>query len=182
MPLKLGPIITDLGSHGISVRCSTAELTQVLIRIALAFENLTPVQVCQAFGRALERPCKYVFDRRIEVKVPVPNGYRQQLAGIEILFGMLNAPYFPGPEFDFVTKRKEGNDTITGRKSHDSSRNAPDGRSGNVGSKAKSGKLTDEARSLWEGYRGIEEYAREVFPVEEEANGKTWMINKVVST
>ena len=32
-----------------------------------------------------------------------------------------------------------------------------------------------EARSLWEGYRGIEEYAREVFPVEEAANGLTWM-------
>jgi len=32
-----------------------------------------------------------------------------------------------------------------------------------------------EARSLWEGYRGLEEYAREVFPLEEAANGLTWM-------
>lgn len=32
-----------------------------------------------------------------------------------------------------------------------------------------------EARGLWEGYRGIEEYAREVFPDEEAANGLTWM-------
>lgn len=33
----------------------------------------------------------------------------------------------------------------------------------------------DEALELWEGHRGIEEYAREVFPVEEAANGLTWM-------
>jgi hypothetical protein len=31
------------------------------------------------------------------------------------------------------------------------------------------------ALELWEGYRGIEEYAQEVFPVEEAANGLTWM-------
>jgi len=34
---------------------------------------------------------------------------------------------------------------------------------------------TDQALELWEGYRDIEEYAREVFPVEEAANGLTWM-------
>jgi len=28
---------------------------------------------------------------------------------------------------------------------------------------------------LWEGYRGLEEYAREVFPLEEAANGLKWM-------
>ena len=33
----------------------------------------------------------------------------------------------------------------------------------------------EEALALWEGYRGIEEYAREVFPLEEAANGLTWM-------
>lgn len=32
-----------------------------------------------------------------------------------------------------------------------------------------------EGRSIWEGYRGIEEYAREVFPTEEYANGLRWM-------
>jgi len=31
------------------------------------------------------------------------------------------------------------------------------------------------ARELWEGNRSLEEYAREVFPVEEAANGVTWM-------
>ena len=32
-----------------------------------------------------------------------------------------------------------------------------------------------EALELWEGPRGLEEYAREVFPLEEAANGLTWM-------
>ncbi|PBP23191.1 nitrogen metabolite repression-(nmr)-responsible protein [Diplocarpon rosae] len=32
-----------------------------------------------------------------------------------------------------------------------------------------------EALELWEGYRGLEEYAREVFPLEEAANGLVWM-------
>ncbi|KAH6639069.1 NmrA-like family-domain-containing protein [Boeremia exigua] len=33
----------------------------------------------------------------------------------------------------------------------------------------------DAALQLWEGNRSMEEYAREVFPVEEAANGLTWM-------
>jgi hypothetical protein len=33
----------------------------------------------------------------------------------------------------------------------------------------------EQALALWEGPRGLEEYAREVFPVEEGANGLTWM-------
>ena len=32
-----------------------------------------------------------------------------------------------------------------------------------------------EGRSIWEGYRGIEEYAREAFPIEEYNNGLRWM-------
>jgi len=148
-------------------------------RIALAFENLTPIQVCQAAERAIERPCHYVFDPKIEVTVPVPNGYRQQLAGLEVLFGKYNAPYFPGPDFAYYSKRKGSNDTIGPRNNHSATNNkGQDSRS----SKGKTGKLTDEARGLWEGYRGLEEYFREVFPVEEEANGKTWMSDKVVST
>ena len=34
---------------------------------------------------------------------------------------------------------------------------------------------TSTALDLWGGYRSMEEYAREVFPVEEEANGLMWM-------
>jgi len=33
----------------------------------------------------------------------------------------------------------------------------------------------NEAIELWEGNRGLEEYAREVFPLEEASNGCTWM-------
>ncbi len=123
-------------------------------RIALAFENLTPKQVCQAFSRALDRPCKYVFDPKIEIRVSIPAGYREQLAGIEVLFGRMQAPYFPGPEFDF-------SDGGTGENEK--------------GKPVTTKKLTQEARSLWKGHRGMEEYAREVFPIEEEANGRDWM-------
>ncbi|KAI9820490.1 MAG: hypothetical protein M1826_000889 [Phylliscum demangeonii] len=103
-------------------------------RIALAFEMLTPVQVCAAFERALHRRVRYV-QGPVEVRVSIPSGYKQQLDGIERLFGTCRAPYF-GPDLD-----------------------AP-----------------DEARGLWEAYRGMEEYAREVFPVEERLNGMTWML------
>ena len=126
--------------------------------------------MCTAFGRALDRPCKYVFDPAIEIKVPVPAGYKEQLAGIEVLFGRYNAPYFPGPEFQYPAKGRGSGDTVTAsRKSSDTIRDKPR-------------KLTSEARELWGGYRGIEEYAREAFPVEEEANGKDWMASKAVST
>lgn len=140
-------------------------------RIALAFETLTPNQVCAAFGRALGRPCNYVFDPIIQIKVPVPAGYKEQLAGIEVLFGRYNAPYFPGPEFQYPAKGQASSNTAAtaNRRSSETIRDKPR-------------KLTSEARELWGGYRGIEEYAREVFPLEEEANGKDWMIPKVVST
>ena len=48
------------------------------------------------------------------------------------------------------------------------------GGSGSGGSGGE-GTCVAEARQLWGGWRGIEEYAREVFPVEEAANGRTWM-------
>ncbi len=95
---------------------------------------LTPLEVCAAFSRALNRRVKYV-QGPIEIKVTVPVGYPEQLEGISTLFGRYRAPYF-GPDLD-----------------------AP-----------------DEARQIWEGYRGMEEYAREAFPVEERLNGRTWML------
>lgn len=102
-------------------------------RIGLAYQLLTPRQVCAAFARGLQRPCSYKRGP-ITVEVPIPSGYRAQLEGIEIILGKLEAPYF-GPDI----------------------------------------KAPDEALELWEGYRGMEEYAREVFPLEEAANGLTWM-------
>lgn len=102
-------------------------------RITLAFELLTPREVCTAFSRALNRPVCYKRGP-INIEVSIPHGYREQLQALELLFGKYNAPYF-GPDLQ----------------------------------------VTQEALQLWEGYRGIEEYAREVFPLEEAANGLTWM-------
>ncbi|KAK1992459.1 NmrA-like family protein [Colletotrichum falcatum] len=35
-----------------------------------------------------------------------------------------------------------------------------------------------QSMALWEGPRGLEEYAQEVFPLEEQANGLTWMLEE----
>ncbi|KAI9795788.1 MAG: hypothetical protein M1833_006809 [Piccolia ochrophora] len=67
-------------------------------RIALAFEMLTPRQVCAAFSRGLGRAVTYLRGP-IDIKVSVPTGYRQQLEGIMSLFGRYEAPYF-GPDLD----------------------------------------------------------------------------------
>ncbi|OJD33478.1 nitrogen metabolite repression regulator [Diplodia corticola] len=104
-------------------------------RITLAFSQLTPVQVCEAFSRALNRPCRYVRGP-ITFHVPVPVGYREHLEILEEVLGWQNAPYF-GPDLEED--------------------------------------CTQTALELWEGFRDIEEYAREIFPVEERANGLTWM-------
>ncbi|EEH40041.1 nitrogen metabolic regulation protein [Paracoccidioides lutzii Pb01] len=148
-------------------------------RIALSFETLTPNQVCAAFSRALHRPCRYIHSPKIDIKVSIPAGYREHLEGIEVLFGQMNAPYFPLPEFMEESPPVMGKGNEVG----------PDGTSVDVGVGEQTGKgpaepyggikslgLVDGARSLWEGWRDMEEYAREVFPVEEEANGLDWMI------
>jgi hypothetical protein len=43
------------------------------------------------------------------------------------------------------------------------------------GDQALEDSCPNDALALWEGPRGLEEYAREIFPLEEEANGMTWM-------
>ena len=129
--------------------------------IALAFELLTPIRVCLLFSRALRRPVRYIESPTIEIEVPVPDGYLQQLQAIESIFGKYGAPYF-GPDMEKPGTNKEVNGA--GKKNGDASA-SPGGE----------GTCVAEARALWGGWRGIEEYAREVFPVEEAANGKTWM-------
>lgn len=99
----------------------------------MAFERLTPRQVCRAFSRGLNRPVHYRHGP-IKIAVSVPSGYREQLEILEQVLGDHRAPYF-GPDLEYP----------------------------------------NEARSIWEGYRGIEEYAREAFPIEEYANGLRWM-------
>lgn len=110
-------------------------------RIALAYEMLTPIEACKAFSRGLGRPVKYRWERKIEVKVGIPRGYRDQLEALEVMYKGKQAneqpPYFGDWEVEKSCPR--------------------------------------EAMELWEGHRGLEEYAREVFPLEEAANGLTWM-------
>ena len=128
--------------------------------IALAFELLSPTRVCLLFARALRRPVRYVHSTKIDVEVPIPNGYQEQLHAIEVLFGECNASYF-GP----------GLDSGTSREVDDANPRNADWSSGERGE----GTVVEEARALWGGWRGVEEYAREVFPLEEAANGMTWM-------
>ena len=117
-------------------------------RIALAYEYLTPIQVCQAFERGLSRPVRYKRGP-IELRVRIPEGYREQLVALEKLF----SPDNPDPE-----------------------KQPP-----YFGDRALEDSCPDGALALWEGPRLMEEYAREIFPLEEEANGMTWMFNEAES-
>ena len=105
-------------------------------RIALAFELLSPREICRKFGKALGLRCEYVRGP-IEIKVKIPDGYREQLEALERLFGEHVAPYF------------------------------------GLGLGGEEG--LNEARGLWPGWRGIEEYAGEAFLVEERVNGRKWV-------
>ena len=105
--------------------------------IALAFELLTPTRVCRLFSCALRRPVRYVYSQTIDVEVSIPNGYREQLLALEVLFGKYKAPYF---SMDLDTGSSREVEDANGK-----------------------GTVVEEARALWPGWRGIEEYAREVF-------------------
>ncbi|KAK7967443.1 putative nitrogen metabolic regulation protein nmr [Apiospora aurea] len=114
-------------------------------RIALAYEHLSPLEVCKAFEAGVGMPVRYKRGP-IEVKVKIPEGYREQLVALEKLFSPHNEdpteqpPYFGDIELE---------------------RGCP-----------------DSALALWEGPRGLGEYAQEIFPLEEEANGMTWMFDE----
>ena len=120
--------------------------------MALAFELLTPIQVCALFTRALNREARYEFSPKIDIEVSLPDGYREQLLALELLFGKFHAPYFGTDIEKGMQNRTVGPDTDDAAQT-----------------------VVEEARALWGGWRGLEEYAREVFPVEEENNGLTWM-------
>ncbi|KAK5088097.1 hypothetical protein LTR05_002314 [Lithohypha guttulata] len=153
-------------------------------RVALVFQSLTPIEVCQAFERALNRPCRYVHNPTIEIRVPIPENYRQQLRGIEELFGKYKAQYFPNPEFQFALdeRRDSGVKRNGERPKVNASSTQGGGDRASSASSHRSRRITSEARRLWPGFRRMEDYARETFPIEEEANGKTWMKDKSIST
>ncbi|KAJ5165467.1 uncharacterized protein N7500_007297 [Penicillium coprophilum] len=143
--------------------------TDFSLSIALTFETLSPLQVCAAFSRALDRPCRYVRSLKIEIKVNIPPGYREQLEALEELFGRCGAPYFPQPEFSQpAAGSPKGLGPAGGKGAGAGMMQGPGG--------VVSLRVTDESRHLWQGWRDMEEYAREVFPVEEEANGLDWMV------
>jgi len=110
--------------------------------IPLAYEMLSPLQACAAFSRGVGRKVRYKRGK-IDIKVKIPNGYREQLVALEEMYklgqedGSLQPYYF--------------------------------------GTKELEDRCPEQALALWEGPRGLEEYAREVFPLEEAANGLTWM-------
>ena len=130
----VGPAVLQLVKDGIKKWAGQ--------RIALAYEMLSPKEACEVFSRGVGRPVTY---RRggIEVRVKIPNGYREQLLALEEMYELgatdpaKQPPYFGTASFE--------------------------------------ASCPEEALALWEGYRGLEEYAREVFPLEEAANGLTWM-------
>jgi hypothetical protein len=112
-------------------------------RIPLAYEMLSPREACRVFAKGVGRPVRYRREAKIEVKVKIPNGYREQLVALEQMYALsasdpsLQPPYFADAELEEA--------------------------------------VPDVANGLWEAYRGLEEYAREVFPLEEAANGLSWM-------
>ncbi|TAQ83719.1 hypothetical protein B7494_g7957 [Chlorociboria aeruginascens] len=118
-------------------------------RIALAFEKLSPVEACERFERGVGRRVRYKRGE-IEIKVKIPQGYREQLTALqEMYFG-----------------RSEN-----GQDNYSSDSEQPP----YFGTSTLENSYPEEALRLWEGYRGLEEYAREVFPLEEAANGLMWM-------
>ncbi|KAK1966704.1 NmrA-like family protein [Colletotrichum sublineola] len=133
----VGPAILQIFKDGVS-KWRTK-------RIALAWEMLTPREACEVFARGVGRPVRYIRGP-IDLKVKIPNGYRQQLEALEKLFSLghqdpkKQPPYFGDVELE--------NNCLS------------------------------QSMALWEGPRGLEEYAQEVFPLEEQANGLTWMLEE----
>lgn len=113
-------------------------------RIALAYEYLTPTEVCEAFEKGLNLPVRYKRGP-IEIKVKIPEGYAEQLKAVGELFDINNEDPMKQPPY--------------------------------FGDMALENSVPEDALALWEGPRGLEEYAGEIFPLEEEANGMTWMFD-----
>jgi hypothetical protein len=111
-------------------------------RIALAYEMLSPKEACRVFARGVGRPVRYRRGK-IEIRVKIPNGYRDQLVALEKMYELSAEDPSRQPRY--------------------------------FGAQDLEDSCPEEALALWEGYRGLEEYAREVFPLEEAANGLTWM-------
>jgi len=107
---------------------------------------LSPREACRAFSRGVGRPVRYKRSPKIEVSVKIPNGYREQLVALEKMYALSADDASLQPPYFADAKLEE-----------------------------EVGREDSTAMGLWEGFRGLEEYAREVFPLEEAANGLLWM-------
>ena len=133
----------------------------------IAFDSLDPPAMCAAFARGLNRPVRYV-EGPIEVKVSIPAGYQKQLDALQDLFGGgevdgKDAPYWWDGIFDADDTEQNGT------KSDDASTENEGGDDEDPDPNVR------VARSLWQGWRDIEGYARDTFPVEERLNKRDWM-------
>ena len=121
-----------------------------------------------ALSRGLNRPVRFI-EGPIEVSVPIPPGYQEQLDALQDLFGgkVVNgkaAPYWWDGIFDIDV---EGNqDKLLSQGSNDTS----EGMDFEEGEE-----ILRIARKLWGGWRDVEGYAKDAFPVEEKLNKRTWM-------
>ena len=145
--------------------------------------------------RGLNRPVRYV-EGPIEIKVPIPTGYREQLDALQDLFGGAKvggkgAPYWWEGLFDAdvtvsgsSTKKTRKKGKAVGKQNKNAKgrpvkANDDDDDEAEADDEAElnedEAELLRVPRKLWGGWRDIEGYAHDVFPVEERLNGRTWM-------
>ena len=153
---------------------------------------MDPESICAAFSRGLSRPVRYV-ETPIEIEVPIPKGYREQLDALQSLFGGAKAdgkgaPYWWRGLFDddagasgTPAKRPRKKDKAGPKKKGEKTKQPPPEDEDDIEADDEAELDSDEAevlrapRKLWAGWRDVEGYAREVFPVEEKLNHRTWM-------
>ena len=134
---------------------------------------LDPPSVCEAVSRGLNRPVRYI-EGPIEITVPIPKGYRKQLETLEEVLGGgevggKRAPYWWDGLFDIGKKDpKNDEEKLTNGENWEHIRPEKE----EIGDE-----ILRVPRRLWGGWRNIEEYAKDIFPVEEKLNCRTWMDN-----
>ena len=133
----------------------------------MAFSLLDPPSVCAAFSRGLNRPVRFI-EGPIEISVPIPPGYEEQLNALQDLFGGevvkgKAAPYWWDGIFDV------GTETINDEASDSSNSSVEENGLG------QGEGILKMPRKLWGGWRDMEGYAKDAFLVEEKLNERTWM-------
>lgn len=126
----------------------------------IAFDYLTPPEICAAFSSALNVPVRYV-QGQIKYLVPIPAGYKEELETIQKVLGSpsvsgLGAPYWWSGFFEpLISAQPESGSQHPSASEQEA--------------------IVKIAQTLWPGWRGIEEYVGDAFIVEEYHNGKKWM-------